>query len=108
MRDAYYSVYRLIDELYELYPEETEDIKAKFPNYHGEVCVFTDLSEFGIYEMTDGDFWNIINFDSPYAKLIHLEEIIDFNEIASNVLKAGFKNVIDHGDVIYVLTEMNA
>ena len=108
MRDAYYSVYRLIDELYELYPEETEDIKAKFPNYRGEVCVFTDLSEFGIYEMTDGDFWNIIDFDSPYAKLIHLEEIIDFNEIASNVLEVGFKNVIDHGDVIYVLTEMKA
>lgn len=83
-------------------------IKGCTHDYHGKVCIFTELEDFGIYEMTDGVFRDIINFDSPNVRPIHLESAIDFYELGYNILKASLKNVVDHGNVIYVLVDMDA
>lgn len=58
--------------------------------------------------MTDGSYRDIINFDSLNVLPIHLESVIDFYELGYNILKAGLKNVVDHGDVIYVLVDIDA
>lgn len=106
-RNAYYEVYDTLDKLCDLYPFETEDIKEKFPNYHGRVYVFDEnLDEFAIYELTEGIFYNMIDFDIPYTKLIGIEDVIDWNTLADNILKIGIKNVVDHVDVVYVLADM--
>lgn len=69
-------------------------IKSCTHDYRGKVCIFTELEDFGIYEMTDGSYRDIINFDSPNVRPIHLESAIDFYELGYNILETGLKNVI--------------
>lgn len=109
MRNANYQVYDSLDELHTLYPFETMDIKRDFPNYHGAVYVFDGhLAEFALYELTKGAFCNMFSFSTQYAKLLDFASVIDWRALANNILKAGLKNVVDHGDVIYVLVDIDA
>ena len=108
MRNIELIPYESLDELSELYPGAAAHIMSVFPNYRGVIYKFLDLDEFGIYEMTEGVYGDIINFDSPNVRPIHLEIAIDFYELGYNILKAGLKNVVDHGDVIYVLVDIDA
>ena len=78
-------------------------IKSCTHDYRGKVYIFTELEDFGIYEMTDGVYGDIINFDSPSVRPIHLESAIDFYELGYNILDAGLKNVIYSAGWIYVL-----
>lgn len=106
MRDAQYIVYDSLDELRESYPAAVKHITIVSPNYHGNVYKFLDLDEFGIYEMTDGSYRDVINFDSPNVRPIHLESAIDFYELGYNILEAGLKNVIYSDGWIYVLPDL--
>ena len=108
MRNIELIPYESLDELSELYPGAAAHIMSVFPNYRGVIYKFLDLDEFGIYEMTEGVYGDIINFDSPNVRPIYLEIAIDFYELGYNILKAGLKNVVDHGDVIYVLVDIDA
>lgn len=81
-------------------------IKSYTHNYRGKVYIFTELEDFGIYEMTDGSYRDIINFDSPNVRPIHLESAIDFYELGYNILEAGLKNVIYSDWWIYVLPDL--
>ena len=109
MRDANYQVYDSLDELHALYPFETMDIKRDFSNYHGEVYVFDgNLAEFALYELTEGAFCNMLSFSTQYAKLLDFASVIDWRALTNNILKASLKNVVDHGNVIYVLADIEA
>lgn len=106
MYKARYSTYNSLDELWEVHPYAAACIKSCTHDYRGKVCVFTELEDFGIYEMTDGVFGDIINFDSPNVRPIHLESAIDFYELGYNILDAGLKNVIYSDGWIYVLPDL--
>lgn len=109
MRRSHYQIYDSLDELYDLYPFEIMDIKRDFSNYHGEVYVFDGkLAEFALYELTEGAFCNMLSFSTRYAKLLDFASVIDWRALTSNILKVGLKNVVDHGDVIYVLVDIDA
>lgn len=109
MRRSHYQIYDSLDELYDLYPFEIMDIKKDYPNYHGEVYVFDyALIDFCIYELTEGAFCDMFSFNTRYLKLLGLENVIDWKTLARNILNAGLKNVVDHGDVIYVLVDIDA
>lgn len=109
MRRSHYQIYDSLDELYDLYPFEIMDIKKDYPNYHGEVYVFDGhLAEFALYELTEGAFCNMLSFSTQHAKLLDFASVIDWRALTNNILKAGLKNVVDHGDVIYVLVDMDA
>lgn len=109
MRNANYQVYDSLDELHTLYPFETMDIKRDFKNYHGKVYVFDGhLAEFALYELTEGAFCNMLSFSAQHAKLLDFASVIDWHALTNNILKAGLKNVVDHGDVIYVLADIEA
>ena len=106
MYKARYSTYSSLDELSELYPGAAAHIMSVFPNYRGVIYKLLDLDEFVIYEMTEGSYRDIINFDSPNVRPIHLESAIDFYELGYNILNAGLKNVIYSDGWIYVLPDL--
>lgn len=106
MYKARYSTYNSLDELWEVHPDAAACIKSRTHDYRGKVCRFTGLEDFGIYEMTDGVYGDIINFDSPNVRPIHLESVIDFYELGYNILEAGLKNVIYSDGRIYVLPDL--
>lgn len=106
MRNIELIPYESLDELSELYPGAAAHIMSVFPNYRGVIYKFLDLEDFGIYEMTDGSYRDIINFDSPNVRPIHLESAIDFYELGRNILDAGLKNVIYSDGWIYVLPDL--
>lgn len=103
---ARYSVHSSLDELCEIDPDAAAHIKSEFQDYHGKIYGFAELEDFGIYEMTDGSYRDIINFDSPNVRPIHLESVIDFYELGYNILDAGLKNVIYLDGWIYVLPDL--
>ena len=90
----------------ELHPYAAACIKSCTHDYRGKVCLFTELEDFGIYEMTDGSYRDIINFDSPNVRPIYLESVIDFYQLGYNILEAGLKNVIYSDGWIYVLPDL--
>ena len=51
-------------------------------------------------------FCNMLSFSTQYAKLLDFASVIDWHALTNNILKAGLKNVVDHGDVIYVLPDL--
>lgn len=106
MYKARYSTYNSLDELWEVHPDAVACIKSCTHDYRGKVYIFTELGDFGIYEMTDGSYRDIINFDSPNVRPIHLESAIDFYELGYNILDAGLKNVIYSDGWIYVLPDL--
>lgn len=106
MREAQYIVYDSLNEMRELYPDVVAYIEIDFKNYHGRIYKFPDLDEFGIYEMTEGSYKDVINFDSPGIRPISLESTIDFYALGCNILKAGLINVICYNGWIYVLHDL--
>ena len=106
MRNIELIPYESLDELGELYPDAVAYIVSIFPNYHGKIYKFLDLDEFASYELTEGSYKDVINFDSPNARPIHLESVIDFYELGYNILDAGLKNVIYSDGWIYALPDL--
>lgn len=106
MYKARYSVYNSLDELLEVHPDAAACIKSEVGDYRGKVYIFAELEDFGIYEMTDGSYRDIINFDSPNVRPIYLESAIDFYALGYNILNACLKNVIYSDGWIYVLPDM--
>lgn len=98
--------YESLDELSELYPDAVAHIMSVFPNYRGIIYNFFDLDEFGIYEMTEGSYKGVINFNSPEVKPINLEEAIDFYTLGCNILDAGLTNVTYYKGCVYVLPDL--
>lgn len=107
MRNIELIPYESLDELSGPYPDAAAHIMSVFPNYHGKVYKFLDLDEFGIYEMTEGYLRNIIDFDTPDAGPINLEEAIDFHTLGCNILDAGLINVTYYKGCVYVLPDLN-
>lgn len=91
MYKARYSAYNSLDELWEVHPDAVACIKSCTHDYRGKVYIFTELEDFGIYEMTDGSYRDIINFDSPNVRPIHLESAIDFMGLDTTFLKLVLK-----------------
>lgn len=106
MREARYIVYYSLGELREAYPDVAKHITVVSPNYYDKVYKFLDLAEFGIYEMTGGYLRNIIDFDTPDARPIKLEEAIDFHTLGRNILDAGLTNVTYYKGCVYVLPDL--
>ena len=106
MRNIEFIPYESLDELSELYPGAAAHIMSVFPNYRGVIYKFLDFDEFGIYEMTEGSYKGVINFNSPEVKPINLDETIDFHTLGCNILDAGLKNVIYSDGWIYVLPDL--
>lgn len=106
MRNAWYEIYDTVDELREEYPMTAERITDKFPKYNGAVYVFEVLEEFAKYELTEGDFWDVIDFNMPYTKLIDMENVINWYTLGDNIRNVGLKGVIDCGDITCVLADM--
>lgn len=106
MRNIELIPHESLDELSELYPDAVAHIMSVFPNYRGGIYKFLDLDEFGIYEMTEGSYKGVINFNSPNVRPIHLESAIDFYELGYNILDAGLKDVIYSDGWIYVLPDL--
>ena len=109
MRDAYYYVYDTFFELYDDYLLEAREIGMKRPKYKGTVYVFEDWENFAIYELSEGELWNIVNFDNPYAKLLNLKDSIDFDSLGGSILEnLDLKNVFQVGEKVFVLVDMKA
>ena len=106
MRNAQYIVYDSVDELRGLFPKAARYFDTNFQNYQGGVYKFLDFEDFGIYEVTEGSYAGVINFDSPDVRPIHLEDAIDYYELGHKILEAGLKNVIYSDGWIYVLPDM--
>lgn len=98
--------YESLDELSELYPDAAKHITIVFPNYCGKVYKFLDLDEFGVYELTEGSYKDVIDFDSPGVIPINLESVIDFYELGRNMLDAGLINVTYYKGCVYVLPDL--
>lgn len=106
MREARYIVYYSLGELREAYPDAAKHITDVSPNYYDKVYKFLDLDEFGIYEMTEGSYKGVINFNSPEVKPINLDETIDFHTLGCNILDAGLINVTYYKGCVYVLPDL--
>lgn len=98
--------YESLDELSELYPDAAKHIAIVFPDYHGRIYKFLDLDEFAIYEMTEGSYKGVINFNSPEVKPINLDETIDFHTLGCNILDAGLINVTYYKGCVYALPDL--
>lgn len=109
MRNAYYYTYDTFDELYDDYLLEAREIGKKLPKYRGVVYVFENWEEFAIYELSEGELWNIVNFDNPYTKLLNLKVSIDFDSLGGSILEnLNLKNVFQVGEKVFVLVDMKA
>ena len=106
MRNIELIPYESLDELSELHPDAVAYIVSIFPDYHGVIYKFLDLDEFGVYELTEGSYKDVIDFDSPGVKPINLESVIDFYELGRNILDAGLINVTYYKGCIYVLPDL--
>ena len=106
MRNIELIPYESLDELGELYPDAVAYIVSIFPNYHGKIYKFLDLDEFASYELTEGSYKDVINFDSPGVRPINLESTIDFYELGRNILDAGLINVTYYKGCVYVLPDL--
>lgn len=107
MRDAFYEVYDEFIELYDDYFLAAREIGKKFPKYRGTVYVFENFEEFAIYELSEGELWNLVNLDTPYAKILHLKDAIDFNSLGRDILEnLDLKNVFQVGEKVFVLVDM--
>lgn len=102
MYKARHSTYNSLDELWEIHPDAVTCIKSYTHDYRGRVCIFTELEDFGIYEMTEGSYRDIINFDSPNVRPIHLESAIDF--INMNLFGKQLAEVFDNEGDRYLRT----
>ena len=103
---ARYSVHSSLDELCEIDPDAAAYIRSEFQDYRGKVYGFNELEDFGLYEMTEGSYKDVINFDSPGVRPIDLESVIDFYELGRNILDAGLINVVYYDGWIYVLPDL--
>lgn len=114
MRDAFYEVYDEFIELYDDYFLAAREIGKKFPKYRGTVYVFENFEEFAIYELSEGELWNLVNLDTPYAKILNLKDAIDFDAIDFDSLgrdiveNLNLKNVFTFGEKVFVLVDMKA
>ena len=109
MRDAFYEVYDEFIELYDDYFLAAIEIGKKFPKYRGTVYVFENQEEFAIYELSEGELWNLVNLDTPHAKILHLKDAIDFNSLGRDILEnLDLKNVFQVGEKVFVLVDMKA
>lgn len=109
MRDAFYEVYDEFIELYDDYFLAAREIGKKFPKYRGTVYVFENWEEFAIYELSEGELWNLVNLDTPYAKILNLRDAIDFDSLGRDIVEnLNLKNVFPFGEKVFVLTDMNA
>lgn len=109
MRDAFYEVYDEFIELYDDYFLAAREIGKKFPKYRGTVYVFENWEEFAIYELSEGELWNLVNLDTPYAKILNLKDAIDFDSLGRDIVEnLNLKNVFLFGEKVFVLTDMKA
>ena len=109
MRDAFYEVYDEFIELYDDHFLAAREIGKKFPKYRGTVYVFENFEEFTIYELSEGELWNLVNLDTPYAKILHLKDAIDFDSLGRDIVEnLNLKNVFLFGEKVFVLTDMKA
>lgn len=109
MRDAFYEVYDEFIELYDDYFLAAREIGKKFPKYRGAVYVFENFEEFAIYELSEGELWNLVNLDTPYAKILNLKDAIDFDSLGRDIVEnLNLKNVFLFGEKVFVLTDMKA
>lgn len=107
MRDAFYEVYDEFIELYDDYFLAAREIGKKFPKYRGTVYVFENFEEFAIYELSEGELWNLVNLDTPYAKILHLKDAIDFDSLGRDIVEnLNLKNVFPFGEKVFVLADM--
>lgn len=109
MRNAFYEVYDEFIELYDDYFIAAREIGEKFPKYRGTVYVFENFEEFAIYELSEGELWNLVNLDTPYAKILNLKDAIDFDSLGRDIIEnLNLKNVFLFGEKVFVLTGMKA
>lgn len=110
MHDAFYEVYDEFIELYDDYFLAAREIGKKFPKYRGTVYVFFEnWEEFAIYELSEGELWNLVNFDNPYAKILNLKDAIDFDSLGRDIVEnLNLKNVFLFGEKVFVLADMKA
>ena len=109
MRDAFYEIYDEFIELYDDYFLADREIGKKFPKYRGTVYVFENFEEFAIYELSEGELWNLVNLDTPYAKILNLRDAIDFDSLGRDIIEnLNLKNVFPIGEKVFVLTDMKA
>ena len=107
MRDAFYEVYDEFIELYDDYFLAAREIGKKFPKYRGTVYVFENFEEFAIYELSEGELWNLVNLDTPYAKILNLKDAIDFDSLGRDIVEnLNLKNVFLFGAKVFVLTDL--
>lgn len=96
-------------ELYDDYFLAAREIGKKFPKYRGAVYVFENFEEFAIYELSEGELWNLVNLDTPYAKILNLKDAIDFDSLGGEILEnLDPKNVFQVGEKVFVLVDMKA
>lgn len=96
-------------ELYDDYFLAAREIGKKFPKYRGTVYVFENWEEFAIYELSEGELWNLVNLDTPYAKILNLKDAIDFDSLGRDIVEnLNLKNVFLFGEKVFVLTDMKA
>lgn len=108
-RDAFYEVYDEFIELYDDYFLAAREIGKKFLKYRGTVYVFENFEEFAIYELNEGALWNLVNLDTPYAKILNLKDAIDFDSLGRDIIEnLNLKNVFPFGEKVFVLADMDA
>lgn len=88
---------------------QLERLARSFQSTAGQYTFFENFEEFAIYELSEGELWNLVNLDTPYAKILHLKDAIDFDSLGRDIVEnLNLKNVFLFGEKVFVLTDMKA
>ena len=88
---------------------QLERLARSFQSTAGQYTFFENWEEFAIYELSEGELWNLVNLDTPYAKILNLRDAIDFDSLGRDIIEnLNLKNVFLFGEKVFVLTDMKA
>lgn len=88
---------------------QLERLARSFQSTAGQYTFFENFEEFAIYELSEGELWNLVNLDTPYAKILNLKDAIDFDSLGRDIVEnLNLKNVFPFGEKVFVLVDMKA
>ena len=88
---------------------QLERLARSFQSTAGQYTFFENFEEFAIYELSEGELWNLVNLGTPYAKILNLKDAIDFDSLGRDIVEnLNLKNVFLFGEKVFVLVDMKA
>lgn len=88
---------------------QLERLARSFQSTAGQYTFFENWEEFAIYELSEGELLNLVNLDTPYAKILNLKDAIDFDSLGRDIVEnLNLENVFPFGEKVFVLADMKA